>query len=174
MDINNPSLCFADFASGQFADGGPTGETFLAQAERLTIDAIGALTEAGVKVYLFAPGYAVGGGNAAYFDAALAATSTGGSVFTPSSAADLVATLRTILGGLLSCDITLHGTVRQGQECTGSVAIDGTSVACDSADGWKLTGPSTVELVGAACASLRSRPMANVTATFPCSAFVPR
>jgi hypothetical protein len=174
VDINNPALCFADFMSNRFADGGPSGETFLAQAQRLTVDAIQALADAGVKVYLFAPNYAVGGSNTAYFDAAVTATGTGQGVFTPASTSDLVAAMTTITGELVSCDVTLDGTVGQGEECRGSVSVDGAPVACDSPDGWRLKDASTVEFVGAACTTLRSRITANVTASFPCSVFVPR
>ena len=174
VDINDPDLCFADFSSGRFADGGPPAENLNAQAERLTIAAIQSLTNAGVKVYLFAPNYAVGGGNAAYFTAAVAATNTGHGVFTPGTTADLVAAMTMVTEELLSCDVTLNGTVGKGLECSGSVAVDGAPVPCDTPDGWHLKDPSTIELVGAACTGLRSKPMAKITAAFPCAALVPR
>jgi hypothetical protein len=41
VDIYLPTICFADFSSGLFADGGPPNENDVAQAERLTIEAIG-------------------------------------------------------------------------------------------------------------------------------------
>jgi hypothetical protein len=56
VDIYLPTMCFADFSSGLFADGGRPNEDDVAQAERLTIDAIGALTKAGVKVYAASAG----------------------------------------------------------------------------------------------------------------------
>jgi hypothetical protein len=122
---------------------------------------------------LFGPNGSTGGGDATYFDAALAATNTGSSVFTPTGAADLVAALKTITEGLLSCDVTLNGSVGKGLECSRTVAIDGTPVPCDTADGWDLKDPSTVEFVGAAGTSLRAKPMAKITAAFPCTAFEP-
>lgn len=79
--------------------------------------------------------------------------------------------LREITSSLVSCEVSLQGKVVEGQECSGDVTIDGEAIRCDDANGWRLTGPSSVEFVGDACDSLRSKPSAQIKARFPCEVF---
>jgi len=102
-----------------------------------------------------------------------AAGNTGVGPFTPQTAADLQTALQQVLTSSISCDIALQGTVAAGQECTGTVTVDGHVVACDDPNGWKLKDPGTIEFVGTACTSLQANPQAAVKATFPCASFMP-
>lgn len=79
--------------------------------------------------------------------------------------------LREITSSLVSCEVSLQGKVVEGQECSGDVTIDGEAIRCDDANGWRLTGPSSIEFVGDACDSLRSKPSAQIKARFPCEVF---
>jgi hypothetical protein len=68
--------------------------------------------------------------------------------------------------------VRLDGKVIAGKECSGEVSLNGNTLACDQADGWKLADESTVQLTGMACDSFLQM-QSLVHATFPCDAFSP-
>jgi hypothetical protein len=77
--------------------------------------------------------------------------------------------LEDIVGGVLSCDISLNGTIENIDEaCTGTVRLNGRDLACDDPDGWEATSPNTIRLNGAACDELTMTRGAILEATFPC------
>jgi len=83
--------------------------------------------------------------------------------------ASLRRALEEIVGGVLSCDITLNGVIEDTAEaCTGTVRLNGRALACDDADGWEATGPSSIRLLGAACRELTTTRGAVLEASFPC------
>jgi hypothetical protein len=98
---------------------------------------------------------------------------TGFGTFTAQTTTELQTALGQILTSIVSCDVALSGTVVAGQECQGMVDVDGTPVACDDPNGWKLKDPSTIELVGTACTNLKAHADDVVHARFPCRAFTP-
>jgi hypothetical protein len=89
--------------------------------------------------------------------------------FVPSTREDLIATLEQIVGNA-SCQIQLEGTVVDGKECQGEVLLNGTTLACNSDNGWRLMNASTVQLTGTACNDFLGA-QSLVTARFPCDAF---
>lgn len=97
--------------------------------------------------------------------------SPGQKPFEPSTKNDLVAALQQIIGGA-TCQVGLNGTVTMGQECEGQVNVNGTALPCNSNDGWRLTDPRTVQLMGNACKSFLGT-ASQVRATFPCAVFRP-
>jgi len=108
--------------------------------------------------------------------------------YSPMTPQDLVDALTALVGGAVGCDIFLNGKVAVGQECRGFVKVKGTALpccqdkgggayTCDGVpaappNGWILKDPSTVELVGDACASFLKSPDAMLIAGFPCDVFV--
>jgi Mg-chelatase subunit ChlD len=98
---------------------------------------------------------------------------TGYPPFTPMSKADLVASLGQIIGGAVGCEVFLNGTVTVGQECGGTVAMNGTSLRCNDANGWNLKDDHTLVLQGQACMDFQTNPLAILHADFPCGVFVP-
>jgi len=77
--------------------------------------------------------------------------------------------LSDIVGGELSCVITLEGRIEDlTQACTGTVMLDGNPLACDDPDGWRAVDGTHIELTGAACERLLSNPRATLEASFPC------
>jgi hypothetical protein len=77
--------------------------------------------------------------------------------------------LTAIIGGELSCVVTLEGRIDDlSQACTGSVVLDGTALDCDDPDGWRAIDETHIELTGAACERLQSNPRASLEASFPC------
>jgi hypothetical protein len=100
-----------------------------------------------------------------------AATQTKTPPYVPSTKDDLVAAFRKIVGSA-SCQVALDGMVDKGQECSGTVQLNGVSLACNVADGWELTDAHTVQLTGTACDKFLSMD-SQVDATFPCEIFTP-
>lgn len=100
--------------------------------------------------------------------------------YTPESPEELVTQLAALLGGAVGCDITLNGTVSVGQECSGTVTMNGVEVPCCEGGmcagtppvGWRLKDPSTIELVGNSCLDFLTAQSATLNAGFPCGVFV--
>jgi hypothetical protein len=78
-------------------------------------------------------------------------------------------TLQAIIGGELSCVVTLEGMIQDLEEaCTGRVELNGLTIPCDDPDGWRAVDETHIELQGEACDRLQSTPDATLEATFPC------
>lgn len=77
--------------------------------------------------------------------------------------------LRAIIGGELSCVVTLSGQIQDlDRACDGRVILNGTPIPCDDPDGWRATDATHIELQGDSCDLLQSTPGATLEATFPC------
>jgi Mg-chelatase subunit ChlD len=107
--------------------------------------------------------------------------------FSPMTPQDLVATLSTLLGGAIGCNVKLDKELRVGSQCSGTVEIRGARVPCcelkDGAwqcnnmpvatpDGWYLKDSTTVELLGPTCDSFMNSEMSQLRAVFPCNVLV--
>jgi hypothetical protein len=83
------------------------------------------------------------------------------------------ATLRTalteIIGAQVSCEVTLKGSVESGNPCDGTVELNGVKLECKGKDGWELTDPKHIRLLGKACNDFKTQKTAMVHASFPCS-----
>jgi hypothetical protein len=77
--------------------------------------------------------------------------------------------LNEIVSAQVSCDVALKGKVAGGNPCDGSVLLNGVKLTCNGDDGWKLTDPTHIQLVGKACADFRTMKTAMVHASFPCT-----
>jgi hypothetical protein len=97
--------------------------------------------------------------------------SPGQKPFVPDGKDELVAALQQIIGGA-TCQVELNGTVATGQECSGEVQLNGTTLPCNGADGWRMANERTVQLQGTACSSFVGV-ASQVHAAFPCSVFRP-
>lgn len=77
--------------------------------------------------------------------------------------------LRDIVGGELSCVVTLEGRIENLDDaCSGRVELNGRALPCDDPDGWRAVDETHIELQGEACETLQSGPGATLEATFPC------
>ncbi|MET0386667.1 MAG: vWA domain-containing protein [Polyangiales bacterium] len=140
-----------------------------------SIDAVMKGTSLGVTTYVISLADAAG----AFHDhlqelANLGNRSAGGSarLYEPGSPAELSAALESLIGGAVGCDISLQGSIALGQECSGSVTVNGQGVMCNGADGYVMVDPRTVRLQGKSCRDLVDN-NALVEARFPCDSFVP-
>lgn len=95
----------------------------------------------------------------------------------PSTPQQLVDALTQIVLDARTCSFTLNGQVRAGSEKLGTVTLNGAPVPYDDPgapdEGWHLKDPSTLELVGEACKTLKATPNATLSARFPCGTVLP-
>lgn len=95
----------------------------------------------------------------------------------PNTPKQLVDALRKIVLDARTCTFDLNGKVETGMEGLGTVMLNGTPIPLDAPgapdEGWRLVNPSRIELVGSACATLKSTPNAQLSARFPCGAITP-
>lgn len=100
--------------------------------------------------------------------------------YSPATPEELVTALAALVGGAVGCDITLNGMVTVGQECRGTVTMNGVDIPCCEGgncqgtppSGWSLKDPSTIELVGNSCLDFLTSTSATLDARFPCGLFV--
>jgi hypothetical protein len=72
----------------------------------------------------------------------------------------------TRVGG--SCDFQLSQTIERGTECTGIVTLNGQPLPCNDSNGWVLSMPERIRLLGSACQAAMDSVTALVQAQFPC------
>ena len=83
--------------------------------------------------------------------------------------AGLRSALRDIVGGELSCVVTLEGRIQNlDQACAGTVRLNRVPLPCDDPNGWRAIDETHIELQGDACDTLQSGPGVQLEATFPC------
>jgi len=95
-----------------------------------------------------------------------------GSAFAGSDGDKLIAAVERFVEEGASCEVSLEGKVKMGEECTGDVQLGNQKLVCNDPDGFKLTDASTLELTGKACDDLRSTSELTLHARFPCESFV--
>lgn len=82
----------------------------------------------------------------------------------------LVTALEEIVGGVVSCDVTLEGRIDVDEACTGTVRLGGDVLECGT--DWRAVDETHIEILGEACSRLQSSGEA-LTATFPCGVAAP-
>jgi hypothetical protein len=103
---------------------------------------------------------------------------------------DGVAQQQGVIAAVDRAAIALSGTVEDGQECLGTVEQNGEALSCcrpdasgalrcggmpsGSPNGWRLSDPHSIELLGDACAKfLLGSGASLLNARFPCAVFTP-
>jgi hypothetical protein len=89
------------------------------------------------------------------------------------SQAELKDAFQTIVNGVRSCAFALNGMVKDGAETEGTVILDGAVLPLNSANGWRLSSPTTIELVGDACETIKDDKKHELSASFTCGSIVP-
>jgi hypothetical protein len=85
----------------------------------------------------------------------------------PTALADAFAA---IIGGVVSCDLTLDGDISPDQAAAGTVILNGTTLMYGT--DWTLVGTNVIHLEAAACMALQQSTNPTVTANFPCGAVI--
>lgn len=86
-------------------------------------------------------------------------------------ATSLAQAFEDIVNGVRSCTFALDGVVT-GDGNDGTVTIDGNAVIKDDPNGWRLNGPSEVELLGTTCELVKTGDH-SIDVSFPCGVIVP-
>ena len=131
---------------------------------------------AGIHLYILSVGSDVGADHLQDMANAGVGLPVGGGTDAPyyvaSDPADMTAAFAQIIGVVRSCTLTLSAAVQGGYECSGDVRLGGTALVCDDPDGYRLTDPTTLELLGDACQTFLDDPQVTLAATFPCGSVI--
>ncbi len=93
--------------------------------------------------------------------------------YTAESEDDLAAAFLTIIEGVpRSCEFSLNGSVDEENAGEGTVTLAGEELGYQDENGWILSHPTRVELVGTACEQIQGGEE-DLDITFPCSVFEP-
>jgi hypothetical protein len=99
--------------------------------------------------------------------------SPGAMVYYPENPAALAMTLSDLIGKELSCDVELKGKgVLKGQECKGTVMLNGATLECNGDNGWSLTDATHIALKGTACETFKAPAASMLHANFPCESVI--
>lgn len=90
--------------------------------------------------------------------------------YTANSPQDLQMAFQQIIGGVVSCELMISGTVDVDQAQGGIVTLNGMNLTYGT--DWDLVSGNTIRLLGAACDQLKSSANPMVNATFPCGAVI--
>jgi hypothetical protein len=90
--------------------------------------------------------------------------------YTSNSPAQMTSAFQQIIGGVLSCDLTINGTVDPSQASSGKVSLNGTPLQYGT--DWTLVNGTTIELLGSACDTFKSSANPTVDASFTCGAVI--
>lgn len=83
---------------------------------------------------------------------------------------------KTIVNGVRTCSFQLNGTVKDGGEADGTVTLDGMTLTLNDPNGWRLSSPSTIELMGSACETVKNtdkNSSHHIAASFTCGTVIP-
>jgi len=98
---------------------------------------------------------------------AAAAPAQNAKFYKPADGAELAQALAAILNSARTCTFTLQGKVTVGKESLGRVRLDGMDLGYQMPDGWRLTDPQTIEILGASCDKIKSTSKL-LQVSFPC------
>ncbi len=98
------------------------------------------------------------GGNAPYYPA--------------SSTQALIDAFNTIIRGVRDCKLKLSGQVDAGGAASGVVILNNVTLDFNDPNGWQLDDPTTIELLGTACDTLKNVDNINLSASFACGAII--
>ena len=72
-----------------------------------------------------------------------------------------------IVGGQLSCEIKLEGSITEEDARLGSVILNSEHLDYDDENGWQWVSPTMIRLTGSACDTLLSSESAMLNVSFP-------
>jgi hypothetical protein len=98
----------------------------------------------------------------------------GATIYSPKNPDELTGTLTKLIGDVVSCDVSLDGSLVVSRACEGTVMMNGLPIDCNNAQGWKPLDEKHIQLQGTACDKFKSDPLAILDARFPCDVVVPQ
>lgn len=121
-----------------------------------------------IRTYVISVGTDVGASHLQEFANAGVGVGAGGAdapFWVATDTAGLVSAIETIVGGALSCVVTLEGMIDPAAACDGTVRLGTDELTCGT--DWRAVDETHIELLGAACDRLQTSDDV-LTATFPC------
>lgn len=91
-------------------------------------------------------------------------------LYRANTAADLTNAFRAIIGGAISCDLTVTGSITQDQARGGDVRLNDRKLTFGTE--WELVGSNIIRLLGATCNELKASPNPKVDGTFDCGTVI--
>ncbi len=160
------------------ANDAPLNPVEVQKAKDVAVSAVQRAFAAGIKTYVLAIGNEVSEAHQQEMaNAGLGLNPDAGAVaafFRPADEAQLIAQINAVITGARPCKYTLNGTVQPGFESQGTVLLNGAVLPFGDPNGWRLSTPSEIELVGAACQTVKTSANASLSASFPCGAVIVR
>ncbi len=80
--------------------------------------------------------------------------------------AELKTAFDNIIGGVVSCDLTVNASVSQEQAAQAVIRLNGRALLFGT--DWELVGDRTIRILGASCTEMKAAAMPAVEGTFPC------
>jgi hypothetical protein len=90
--------------------------------------------------------------------------------YTANSPAELQMAFQQIIGGVVSCELTISGEVDPEQAKGGTVTLNGMMLMYGT--DWEVVDGMHIRLIGQACETLKSTPNPQVQASFPCGSII--
>jgi hypothetical protein len=163
-----------DYCANPFANDEPTTEAERQKAKDISLDAVQRAFAVGIKTYVLAIGDEVSVPHQQEMaNAGVGLSPDAGDAapfFRPTDEAELTAQINGVILGARPCKFSLNGSVQPGQESQGTVVLNGAPLVYNASNGWRLTSPSELELLGSACEEVKTTPDAELRASFPCGA----
>ena len=146
------------------------------QGQQLSIAAAQAAFTAGIPTYVLGVAPSGDGALNAHLQQVANAGAgmdpvTGTATYYPADSPQALAmAFDTIIGGVVSCDLSIDGSITPDQAAAGQVLLNGQPLTYGT--DWVLVGDNIIRLTGAACTMLMNTSMPNVTASFPCGGII--
>ena len=144
-----------------------SNDTTAGQAK--SIAAAKAAYAAGIKLFILAVGNGINDAHLqsmANAGAGVQAGQANAPYYISNTPQDLTNAFNQIIGGVISCDLMINGSVDPNQAAGGTVVLNGMQLMYGT--DWTLVGGNTIRLLGQACDTLKSSTNPVVTASFPC------
>lgn len=90
--------------------------------------------------------------------------------YVANSPGELAAAFEEIIRGARTCEFVLEKEVDVGNQCQGTVTVNGVTLECGT--DWRITDPTTLELLGGACDTFLNEIRVELDAEFPCAVVV--
>jgi hypothetical protein len=156
------------------ADANPPAGARQEAVNALTVAAAQRAYQAGIKLFFLFVGNDEAGDHPqkmANAGAGLDINTGRAKFYVATNPADLAAAFEEIIGGVLSCDLRLNGTVDPNDAPTGIVTLNGQTLTFGT--DWMLGADGvTLQILGNACTTLKSTPNATIDAEFSCGAVI--
>ena len=141
--------------------------------EAASINAAAAAFAADIRLFVLAVGNGINDGHlqaVANAGAGVQAGQPNAPFFVANTPQDLRAAFDQIIGSVVSCELSIDGTIDESQAAAGTVVANGVTLTFGT--DWELVNGNVIRLVGQACTNLKASPNPQVTASFPCGAVI--